>query len=314
MRVVAISFSKRGAEQIANLKKIMNGIEIDSSFPKDADKLVAECFSDSTPILFVCAVGIAVRLIAPYIKDKLTDPPVLVMDEAGEHVIPILSGHVGGANELAKTIADAASATPVITTATDVNSTFSIDTFARENRLTIKNRDGIKKVSSQVLKGEPIRIQVGTDFFDRPDVVIASEENIHGYTLWLSKKKYVLGIGCKKGKTLKAIEERVSAVIDELGIGYSDIYAFGSIDLKADENGLLAFSQKYRIPFVTFTPEVLQKAKGEFAASDFVKETTGVDNVCERAAMLLTLNRGKIVMGKQALDGVTVAVALRSAL
>ncbi len=350
MNMVAISFSEKGAEQILDLKKKLNTIEIDGYCKyrsandvvirqTDVDKtnaLIEKCFAESTPILFICACGIAVRLIAPYMKDKLTDPPVIVMDEMGEHVIPILSGHVGGANELAVEIAGAIGAIPVITTATDVNSTFSIDSFARENRLTIRNKDGIKKVSSKILKGEPIRIQVDTEVFGEVsddtnkagygtsctdyDVVITSDkheidntsESIHGYNLWLYKKRYVLGIGCKKGKTLEEIEEKVQSALTELGIDYSDIYAFGSIDLKAEEKGLLALSQKHRIPFVTFTSEMLQKAKGDFDASDFVKEKTGVDNVCERAAMLLTLNRGKLVLRKQASDGVTVAVALRS--
>ncbi len=90
-----------------------------------------------------------------------------------------------------------------------------------------------------------------------------------------------------------------------------DIYAFASIDIKADEEGLLDFSAKYRIPFVTFTAEMLIKARGDFEASQFVKDTTGVDNVCERAAVLLTGNKGELVLGKQAQDGVTVAIARR---
>ncbi|WP_024864544.1 cobalt-precorrin 5A hydrolase [Butyrivibrio sp. FCS014] len=321
MKLAAISFTPGGeklTEDIRQKAKAQRGgfdlmIETYKDRREDfakASDYVARCFEENIPILFVCACGIAVRLIAPFLKDKLSDPAVIVMDEEGEYVIPILSGHVGGANNLARMMESLTGATAVITTATDVNETFAIDEFAAENRLTINNKDRIKVVSSKAVRGEPIRISIESfPPSDDADVIIAGQN--HGDALWLSPKGYVLGIGCKKGKTCKEIETAVQRALDECGLDYKDIYAFGSIDLKAKEAGLLDFSAKYRIPFVTFTSEMLSGAKGDFEASQFVKETTGVDNVCERAAVLLTGNKGELVLGKQARDGVTVAIARR---
>ncbi len=326
MKLIAIGFSKNGAELINRLKDALKGDEVTGYLKMKGENpeafdlhkiegetaaLVGECFEKQTPLVFTSACGIAVRLIAPFIEDKLKDIPVIVIDELGENVIPILSGHVGGANELAIRIADAIGARAVITTATDVNKTFSIDSFAMENRLTINNKDGIKNVSGKVLKGEPIRISI-EDYPPKDGVdVVISDKQTDGDHLWLSRKKYVMGIGCKRGKSREEIEATIKDGFNEINISYDDIYAFGSIDRKADEEGLLELSAVHRIPFVTFTAEMLEKAEGNFSSSEFVKDTVGVDNVCERAAILLSAGKGELVLPKKAKDGVTVAIVRR---
>lgn len=116
-------------------------------------------------LLFIGACGIAVRAIAPFLTDKLNDVPVLVMDEQGRFVIPVLAGHVGGANELAVSLAERMGSTPVITTATDLNHCFAVDLFARRNALHIVNKDGIAKVSSHILAGEEVTMAVEEGHF-----------------------------------------------------------------------------------------------------------------------------------------------------
>ena len=116
-------------------------------------------------LIFIGACGIAVRAIASSVKDKLTDSPVLVLDEKGRFVIPLLSGHVGGANALALRIAERIGAIPVITTATDINEKFAVDVFAQKNRLAIMNRDGIAKISAKVLAGETVTISIDKKIF-----------------------------------------------------------------------------------------------------------------------------------------------------
>ena len=111
-------------------------------------------------LLFIGACGIAVRAVTPYLQDKLKDSPVLVMDETGRFVIPLLSGHVGGANDLALLLAERTGAEPVITTATDRNGVFAVDLFAGKNRLWIENREGIAKVSSRALSGREITLSI----------------------------------------------------------------------------------------------------------------------------------------------------------
>ena len=116
--------------------------------------------SEKKSLIFIGACGIAVRAIASSVNNKLKDSPVIVIDELGQFVIPILSGHVGGANELAVLLAAMMNATPVITTATDINNKFAVDVFAKKCRLAIVNKDGIAGVSSKVLAGEVVTMSV----------------------------------------------------------------------------------------------------------------------------------------------------------
>ena len=111
-----------------------------SNLTEEMEKLIL--YADA--FVFVGAAGIAVRAIAPFVKSKLTDPAVLVADECGQFVIPILSGHAGGANELARLLGEAILALPVITTATDIHDVFSVDTFARRHQLSIVDQYEIK--------------------------------------------------------------------------------------------------------------------------------------------------------------------------
>lgn len=280
-------------------------------------------------LVFIGACGIAVRSVAPYISDKLYDSPVLVMDEKGEYVIPVLSGHMGGANMLAASIARLIGAKPVITTATDINKKFSVDLFAKKNRLTIANRDGIVKVSSKALAGETIVISVETGHLEEDakvpqgivlvsypplqavDVVITSEDRGFETELLLRAKEYVIGIGCKKGKEEEKIEDFIMEHMKAAGLAQEDIYAMASIDIKRNEPGLIAFGKKWIIPFLTYTAEELRSVSGDVHSSEFVREKAGVDNVCERAALKGCGNHGRIVYEKHAEDGMTVAVAKR---
>lgn len=293
-------------------------------------------FEQGDAILFVGAMGIAIRMIAPFVSDKLADSPVIVTDDNGIHVIPVLSGHVGRANEIAYLISDVLESDLVLTTATDVNDAFSVDNFAVENHLTIKNRDGIKKVNAKALEGKPITISVKNyPPAEAVDVLITDDEtgadgndiNAHGNAvnacndifkkndmqadIVLGIKKYVVGLGFKRGKSCEEIKHAVDAVLAEESISYEDVYAFATINIKEAEEGLQALSGKLRIPVIAFDAPMLQKAPGEFTASEFVAQTVGVDNVCERAAVLAA-NCGKLIRRKTAGDGVTVALAKRS--
>lgn len=282
-------------------------------------------------LLFIGACGIAVRAIAPWITDKLHDSPVLVMDEQGQYVIPLLSGHVGGANELAARLAEALGAIPVITTATDLHGSFAVDLFAKRNDLWIRNKEGIARVSSKVLSGEEITMSVQTGHLtadkdipagtrlsaypptEKVDVLIAdgTEEVFpkEAVKLLLQPKKYILGVGCKKGTDSAKLEAFLRKILEEQGIAMEQIAVLASIDVKKEERCLLDFSEKYRIPFRTYSAQELQAVPGTFHGSAFVKAQVGVDNVCERAAMKEAGADGRIYRAKQAQDGMTVAVA-----
>ena len=325
----AVCFSIRGAEV---LKRIINaaeakGIEIPEAFysfstgkaPEGFEHIegklkdwVEEGFKDNTTLIFIGAAGIAVRAIAPFVKDKLSDSAVIVIDDNAQNVIPLLSGHAGGANKTAVILAELLNAQPVITTSSDINDAFSADVFAEENRLKIINRDGIKKVSAKAIEGKAISLSIKDYPPKEPVDIIVADDTDREYSLLLSPKKYTLGMGMKKDTPFEKVEEFALKVLNNAGISADDIYAVCTIDIKENEPGLKAFSKKYRIPLISFEAELLNKVSGDFASSDFVKKTTGTDNVCERAAVL-GAGGGELLVHKTTGGGITAAVAIRRA-
>ena len=275
---------------------------------------VQEGFEAGACLIFVSAAGIAVRALSGIAKDKLSDSPVIVMDDNAQFVIPVLSGHVGGGNKIALTIAELIGAIPVITTSTDMNDAFSADLFAKEQNLIIQNREGIKKVSAKAVEGKNITLSV-KHFPPKKavDVLVSDVADSADceYSLLLTPKPYFVGVGTKRRKDTVEAESFILDVLSKNGIDIKEVYAICSIDRKEDEECLRAFGAKYRIPFLTFDAQILNEVSGEFTDSDYVQSTVGVGNVCERAAMAASMNRGEIVVKKVCGDGITVAVVKR---
>ena len=293
-----------------------------------------KAFKKHLPLVFIGATGIAVRISADFIKDKFFDSPVIVIDERGEFVIPLVSGHMGGANDLARMIAGRLGAVPVITTASDVENKFAVDVFARRNGFSIVNREAVKHVTGKLLRGEKACVWVhpsvacpldctpaelsltqaatppeNADIIVLPDEFSACCAARGEHCVVLVPKLYCVGMGCKKGKSFEELFAFLeSSVSDEIRRG---IYAIASIDLKKDEIGLMELAQYLHVPFVTYTAAELAAVPGDFSESDFVREQTGVSNVCERAAVLCAGEDGVLVCKKIAKDGMTVAVAKR---
>lgn len=277
--------------------------------------VMEELFLHQDALLFIGAAGIAVRSIASFVANKLSDPAVLVMDEDMEHVIPLLSGHVGGANELARQLAVVCGVEPVITTATDRKDVFSVDTFAKNNQLTIVEKDEIKHLSAALLKGEPIGALT-------PECGFVVSKEIKGYpfshTLHLVPQDFVVGIGCKKDKPFEQLKEFLQDIFKENGWSIYRIRAFASIDMKAHEKGLVTLAKQIGVPFLTFPADVLADQKGDFSHSDFVEQTIGVGNVCERSAMAAAVSEGWMdadaifddysMLRKHSRDGMTISV------
>ena len=227
-------------------------------------------------MIFISACGIATRAIAPHIDSKLRDPAVIVIDERGNFVIPILSGHIGGANELARDIASFLHAVPVITTATDINNLVAVDEWAVKNNCNIENPIAIKKISSEILERHSVGVAVTHELQPAPFPV----------TLWLRPKNLILGVGCNRGIDEHEFEAAAKEFLDSSGASILSLKALASIDIKADEYALVSFARHHDVPFVTFTAEELRSVPGVFASSKKVLSVVGVDNVCERACML----------------------------
>lgn len=278
--------------------------------------LMKDIFGQYDALVFVGACGIAVRAIAPYVKSKVTDPAVVVIDEKGSFVIPILSGHIGGANELAVEISQITGGTPVITTATDINNKFSVDTFAVKNNLHIGDTKLIKEISSRVIAGEKIGLYTDYEVKNIPDcfsekaeagICISNDEKKpFKITLNLFPKNIVVGIGCRRN--CENIEEHIIDFLKTNNCSINSLCAAATIDVKKNEQGILDFCGKYKIPMNVFSAAELNDTEGEFKNSDFVKKTVGVGNVCERAAAAA---RASIMVHKTVFKGMTLALGKR---
>lgn len=255
-------------------------------------------FADCGAIVFVSACGIAVRAIAPFVRSKAEDPAVVVLDEAGKNVVSLLSGHLGGANELAKEIAAAVGGRAVITTATDVRGVTAVDSWAVAHDCAVENVHAVKEISSAALAGREIGVAVTDELQPAPWPV----------TLWLRPRLLTLGVGCKRGADFQALAEAAEEFLEESGVSPLSLAAVASIDIKKDEAAIIKLAEKYKVPFVTYGAEALNGARGRFSYSKRVEEATGVGCVCERAAVLAA-EGGVLMRGKTIYPGVTLALA-----
>lgn len=329
MRKTAICFTEKGREVIRriNAQGAVHGLdpwkayaylkpgEDCPGFTRVGERLedwTRAHFGNGHVLLFVGAVGIAVRALSGLPKDKLRDSPVLVTDDNAGYVIPILGGHAQGANKMAVVLASLIGAVPVITTSTDGNGAFSADVFAAEHRLKIRNREGIKTVSARAIEGKNITLSIKNYPPSGPVDVIVADETDAEYTLLLSPKQYTVGLGMKKGKDAKESEAFFLRTLREAGIGPEDVYAICTIDVKEEEPAVRALRDQYRIPVLSFDKDLLMKARGTFHSSDFVSRTVGADNVCERAAVLGAGAGGSLVLPKCAENGMTIAIGKRN--
>ena len=296
---------------------------------RPAAKKVAEWTKDAfekyDAIVFVGAAAIAVRSIAPCLKDKLTDPAVLVVDEKSQYVIPILSGHVGGANELACELAAFLGAVPVITTATDRNGLFAVDLFAAGNGLVLTDRKMAREISARILEGKTVGF---ISDFPTDGVPEGCAPYWQEYTIWITIKDRLpkempqgikvlrlvpravtLGVGCRKGIPFPVLKERVDACLKEAKIAPEAVKRLASVDRKKEEPAILQLAKERGLELCFYTAEELALVQGDFKESEFVRETVGIGNVCERAACA---GGGRLILKKRTGEGTAVAAACKA--
>lgn len=326
--IYIVSFTKQGAEISLKLKTLYEFATVFGKYKyeninllnTDIKSWAAEVFNKADMIIFVSALGIACRAIAPNIVAKDKDPAVIVIDDTAKFVIPLLSGHIGGANERAEEIAKFLHAVPVVTTSTDRNNKFAVDSWAVLNNLAIKDITKIKEVSKRILSGE----QVGfySDYVikgERPKelvenknvecgIVISKDINktIFPCSMLLIPKEYILGVGARKNGDYTHLKSLVFRLLQENNINPLQIKAVTSIDIKKEEKAIIELAKELNIKFITYTKEQLESIKGDFSSSSFVKNITGVDNVCERAVKCYA--DSEIIVKKTSENGFTLAI------
>ncbi|MBA4544109.1 cobalt-precorrin 5A hydrolase [Thermoactinomyces daqus] len=303
--------------------------------------ILPDLFRRYNGLIILISLGAVVRMIAPLLKDKKTDPAVVVVDDRGEHVISVLSGHLGGANQLTRRVASILDARPVITTASDVQQTIPVDLFGCQFGWEIESFERATPVSAAVVNEERvIVIQESGEpdwwAYDKPlpghIQVVASaceaEEQEFDAALVVTHrllspdeekrflqngvlyrpKVLVLGIGCNRGTTLEEIEQTVTETLAELKLSIKSVRNIATIDLKKDEPGLLALCRKYGWRMDVYSPEELNTVSLP-NPSETVYRYTGAYGVSEPAA-LLSSGAEDWLLPKKKSGNVTLSVAL----
>lgn len=319
MKLAFLSFTEKGFALASSLAQTLGGTVARCGKPESLVQWTEKRFTDAEGLVFVGAVGIAVRAIAPFIGNKWTDPAVVAVDECAKFAIPLLSGHLGGANSLARAISQVCGAQAVITTATDVNGVFAVDEWARRQGLEVMDPQHIKVVSGNLLAGKNVTVYSscpvvgdppqGVELVGTPPAHVAVSVEKEDCLLSLVPRIMVLGVGCRKGTPQTVLEEMLERFLEKNRLWMEAICAVATIDLKKEEPGLLAFCRSHGWELYTCTGEELEKVPGEFTSSDFVRQITGVDNVCERSAV--AVSGGSLVAEKFAAEGVTMAAAVK---
>lgn len=350
-----VAITKHGVEMARDLAQKFPGTDLYymSKFARgDEEARGIQLFSGSVRLLFpalwpaykglivIISLGAVVRMIAPLLEDKKKDPAVVVVDDRGEHVISVLSGHLGGANELAREVAAVMGARPVITTASDVQKTIPVDLFGRRFGWEWESADKLTPVSASVVNEERVAVvnesgernwwmhdtpmppsireyeSIPAALADQPQAALVvthrllspEEEKILENGVLYRPKVIVLGMGCNRGTSADEIEAVIKETLGELRFSLKSVKALATIELKKDEEGLIAVCEKYGWPFVWYTPEQLNQVEME-DPSDTVFKYTGAYGVSEPAAKLYA-GVDRLVLTKKKSGNVTISVGL----
>ena len=348
MKLAVISVTRKGAELAERIAPLLGpGVDVYAKSGRklsgshrtydSLSQLVAEIFSLYDGLVFIMATGIVVRVIAAQVQDKRCDPAVVVLDDGGNYAISLLSGHIGGANELTRLVSHAAQAVPIITTATDVAGLPAADVLAVKLDLAIEPFSSLKTINAAIVNGDRVLFLIDkeladheryialaarqavalvdsselvySDKYDAAVVITDKEFTIHKPHLYLRPHSLALGIGCRRNTTSAEILSAINQACRTIGRSSSSVAVIGSTVVKADEQGLLAVAEQLCVPVKFFTNEQLEQCinQYELSLSDFVNEKIGVGNVCEPAAMLAGRNN-KLILPKTKYPKVTVAV------
>lgn len=298
--------------------------------------VVRELFSRRRALVLVMAVGAAVRLLAPHLRDKRTDPAVVVVDDAGRFAVALLSGHLGGANALAERAAAIIGAQPVVTTAAEVLGVPAADLIGRAFGWRVENPEQLPRLAAALVNGEPVGVlqEAGEpNWHDGPlpahvrrygdlaalsvaapsgaiivtDRLVPAEALRPGWVVY-RPRTLVLGIGCSRGVGADEIAALVDETLATHGLSPLSVRAVATLDRKATEPGLMAFIRARGLELQTFPAAVLDATPGMERPSEVVKAAVGTRGVCEPAA-LRAAGAARLLVPKQKGRAATVAVA-----
>ena len=332
MKLACLSFTERGYELGERLIKIPNTLyRIDhfsnSRIPGGIKGLLNNHWDDFDGFIFISATGIAVRMIHPFIKSKLNDPAIIVIDDFGKYAISLLSGHIGGANKVVEWIGESIGSTPVITTASDNRGIESIDIFAQNNNYYMEDLDSVTQITAMMVNGRRIGIYtedeeiINYDNIERIDDLESMDLSLDGAIIVSSKhdigeikiphtvlrpKCINIGLGCRKGVETDTVIQAIKASLLDKNISYHSIKAMGTVEVKRFEIGIIKAAVALKCQLKIFMLDDIRPIEDLFEKSQFVKDTIDVYSVSEPCAYLLG---GELITRKARYNGVTISVS-----
>ncbi|MHC1685795.1 MAG: cobalt-precorrin 5A hydrolase [Clostridiaceae bacterium] len=295
-----------------------------------------EAIENCDGLIYISSTGIAVRAIASFLKGKDVDPPVIVIDCSGKFVISLVSGHLGGANELTLKLANHLNAQPVITTATDNLGITAPDVLAKDNNLIIDDLKKAKKIAALLVEGKKVafideenKIPIPCGYVNnlqkicglilvtnrihrkkvknlelklkKDEIYQVNEDNI----LRLIRKNVILGIGCRKNFDKDKMIEIVKKYLKAYNIDIRAVKKISTVEVKAKELAILNLSEVLNVPLEIHSIEEIKKVQHKYSGSDFVEKTIGVRAVSEPCT---ELSGGNLLTGKLSCDGMTLCI------
>jgi cobalt-precorrin 5A hydrolase len=353
--IAIIALTRQGVETATKISTALEKLEIKNNLyapeqcvPSEAMPLdmrlgefVKDIFGKVDAIIGVMAAGIIVRAVAPCLKSKLSDPAVVCVDVSGRFAISLLSGHYGGANELARIVAREIGAIPVVTTASDVMGKISVDELARLLRCSIRNPDSLVAVNSALVNGKRLSVVLVGDVKIPANTIVGYDtkransaekalEILKKYDAGviitrgkvptgklpkqatiLTPKKIAVGVGSRKNSTENEIVKAINSALARADVPLERVDRLATVDIKKDSPAMMGAARKLGLPLDFVSVEALRRVKHEGLSPDskMVEEKIGVGGVCERAALITAGKNANLILKKMKMNGVTVAVA-----
>lgn len=322
MKIGVISVTKLGDKIAQMLNNNFNIQFISSSFTPNfnlidsTEKLIKTCKA----IIFISSTGIAVRAIAPFLKNKTVDPAILVIDCKGTFVISLLSGHLGGANELTLKVANILNSKPVITTATDNLGIDAPDMIAKKYNLVIDDLKKAKLISSKLIERKNVAFVDENHTINLPRgyikdikaakfaVYITNKSSLpinNIDILKLIRKNIVLGIGCRKNFNPESMRNSVLSTLKNYNIDPKSINSISTVEIKKHEKAIIDLANYLDCPLNIYTLDEIKKIHHKYKGSDFVEKSIGVRAVCEPC---VELNNANFITSKIILNGMTLCI------
>jgi cobalt-precorrin 5A hydrolase len=325
MKTAVIALTTGGKKLARQVKTQLPGCFIDNRNIPVFDKIEDLWRQGLDSIICIMATGIVVRAIGKLCSDKMKDPAVLVLDEKGQFVISLLSGHLGGGNALSNTLAERLGAQAVITTASDVTGHTALDLWAKKNALVVDDKKKLTEKSAKLVNTGKLKIYTEFNFDCLPedftvvlnpktaDIIVSDNVFLESDSLILRPCSLVVGLGCNRGTQRDDFEIALNELFHDNALQLESICSFASIDLKEDEQGMLKFAaiKKQKIKF--YAKEQLNSV-ANVSSSAVVFAATGAKGVAEPAALLAAqtpFGSGKLIVRKRKWKDVTAAVAMK---